>query len=88
MLRFGEMQIPTKSTASENRLADLCAIRPDSDLVGREPGNAELRPNDPPPEPVRAICGKNWALATPISALAAIRILLGFANVRTTRNQR
>src|ERR1700722_3693903 len=34
---------------------------------------ALLRPKAPPPEPVREICGKNWALATPISAFAATR---------------
>src|SRR5262252_1297497 len=33
VLRFGEMQIPTKSTASENRLADFRAVRPDPDLA-------------------------------------------------------
>jgi hypothetical protein len=32
VLRFGEMQIPTKPAAGENGLADLCTIRPDSDL--------------------------------------------------------
>jgi hypothetical protein len=28
MLRFGEVQISTKSTSSEDRLRDLCPIRP------------------------------------------------------------
>src|SRR5262249_776189 len=45
---------------------------PSCELIKLE--KALLLPKDPPPEPVKEICGKNCALATPISAFAAIRI--------------
>src|SRR5438445_5658774 len=35
--------------------------------------NTEVRPAAPPPEPVREICGKKAAFATPIWAFAAMR---------------
>ena len=40
MLRFCQMQIPTKSSAGENRLADLCTVGPDSDLRRKQAGES------------------------------------------------
>ncbi len=40
MLRFCQMQIPTKSAAGENRLADLCTVGPDSDLRRKQAGES------------------------------------------------
>ena len=52
VLRLGQVQISAKTTASENGLNDLCAMDQVPTCVGYVPGNAELRPNEPPPDPV------------------------------------
>src|SRR5882724_3836767 len=73
MLRLGQTQISAKSSPVKMGWLTWAPYDqiPVCELNKLE--KALLRPNDPPPEPVSEICGKNCALATPISALAATR---------------
>ena len=71
VLRFRQVKISAQGAAGEDGLTHLRAIGPDPDMRLHQAENTLLRPKAPPPEPVSAICGKNSALATPISALVA-----------------
>ena len=75
VLGFGQLEISTESSAIKNGLTHVAAPYdqiPNCEFIN--PENMLLRPKASPPEAVSAICGKNCAFATPISALAATRI--------------
>jgi hypothetical protein len=81
VLRFSEMQIPTKSAAGENRQADLCAIRPDSDLCRKRTGERRTSSERSSARARQSNLGKELCLGDTNFSVCCNQDLLRFTNV-------
>src|SRR5215469_13624666 len=88
VFRFSQSQIPAKRPACENRLAYMCAVRPDADLRSHKAGEDTASPKGSAARSSQGDLRKKLSLGHSNLGVRRNQNLLSLANIRTALNDR